>query len=101
MGKVRRRFTREFKVSAVRMVVDKGVPLVEVAESFGIHPSCLRQWGKEYAALGNGSFPGNGKLTESQMKHHHPLEYAEIISAEERRVAAQSGKQTEAAEKQS
>ena len=32
MGKVRRRFTREFKVSAVRMVVDKGVPLVEVAE---------------------------------------------------------------------
>jgi len=27
----------------------------------GIHPSCTRQWLKEYAALGNGGFPGNGK----------------------------------------
>ena len=46
------------------MVVDKGVPLVKVAASLGIHPSCLRQWRKEYAVLGNGGFPGHGKLTE-------------------------------------
>ncbi|MFM7148441.1 MAG: transposase, partial [Gemmataceae bacterium] len=39
-------------------------PWCKVAASLGIHPSCLRQWRKEYAALGNGSFPDNGNMTE-------------------------------------
>jgi formate dehydrogenase subunit gamma len=28
----------------------------------------------------------HGKLSESQMKHHHPLEYAEILSAEQQKL---------------
>ncbi|HUV29744.1 MAG TPA: cytochrome b/b6 domain-containing protein [Acidobacteriota bacterium] len=31
----------------------------------------------------------HGRLTESQMKHHHPLEYAEILQAERQELAAQ------------
>lgn len=64
MVRARRRFTREFKLSAVRMVVDKGLPLGEVAESLGIHPSCLRQWRRQFDELGHGSFPGNGNQTD-------------------------------------
>lgn len=64
MRRTRMRCTREFKVSAVRMVVDKGVSLVEVAA-----PSCLRQWRKEYSSLGNGSFPGKGKMPEKDAEN--------------------------------
>ncbi len=32
----------------------------------------------------------HGKLSESQMKHHHPLEYAEIINAEREKLAEES-----------
>ncbi len=37
----------------------------------------------------------NGKLTESQMKHHHPLEYAEIINAERKAVELRAEKQSD------
>lgn len=32
----------------------------------------------------------HGKLSESQMKHHHPLEYADIINAEREKLASQA-----------
>ena len=31
----------------------------------------------------------HGNLTEAEMKHHHPLEYAEIVEAESREIARQ------------
>lgn len=38
----------------------------------------------------------NGKLTEEELKHHHPLEYAEIIEAETRSIMEQKGKAQQA-----
>ncbi len=43
----------------------------------------------------------NGKLTESQLKHHHPLEYAEIINAERKEVELRAEKQSTGAESES
>ncbi len=34
----------------------------------------------------------HGKLTEDEMKHHHPLEYAEIVEAESREIIEQKDK---------
>lgn len=34
----------------------------------------------------------NGRLTESQLKHHHPLEYAEIVNAERKALELRSAK---------
>lgn len=42
----------------------------------------------------------HGKLSESDMKHHHPLEYAEIIEAEQQKVLAETQPQAESTEKQ-
>jgi transposase len=40
----RRRFTREFKVSAVKLVNEQGYSVVEAAKSLGVDPNCVRGW---------------------------------------------------------
>ncbi len=38
----------------------------------------------------------HGQLTEDEMKHHHPLEYAEIVEAESRQIIEEQEKLSEA-----
>jgi transposase len=40
----RRKFTREFKVSAVKRVNEKGYTIPEAARSLGVDPNCVRYW---------------------------------------------------------
>ena len=40
----RRKFTREFKVSAVQLVNHQGYKIAEAAKSLGIEPQSLRGW---------------------------------------------------------
>jgi len=42
----RRKFTREFKLEAVRLIKDRGVSYVQASEDLGVHPSQLRDWGR-------------------------------------------------------
>ncbi len=44
----------------------------QLARELGIQPQLLYKWRREYDALGEGSFPGNGnlKLTPEQEKIH-------------------------------
>ncbi len=46
----RRKFTREFKVSAVQLVNLQGYSVAEAAKSLGVDPNCVREWIKK---LGN------------------------------------------------
>jgi len=63
-AKQRRRFSREFKLEAIRMVVEGGRKQVEVARELGIHPEALYRWTREFRADPKQSFPGNGSLKE-------------------------------------
>ena len=58
----RRRYTKEFKIEAVRLVEDSDVPVDEVAHELGVHPNTLYKWRRQYLADGEESFPGHGKL---------------------------------------
>jgi transposase len=40
----RRKFTREFKVSAVKLVHEQGYSIPEAARSLGVDPNCVRGW---------------------------------------------------------
>ena len=63
VNKVRRKFDKEFKLAAVRMVTEDKVSKVEVARRLGINPTQIRQWVQEIITEGpEQSFPGNGKL---------------------------------------
>ena len=45
----RRRFTREFKLEAVRLIRDRGVSYVQAAPDLNVHVSQLRDWVKKLA----------------------------------------------------
>ena len=62
----RRRFTREFKLEAVRLVREQGVKVSEVARDLDIHENVLRKWVRDYAADPAHAFPGAGQQKPEQ-----------------------------------
>ena len=44
----RRKFSREFKISAVGLVQQQGYTVVDAAKSLGIDPTSLRGWLKQF-----------------------------------------------------
>jgi transposase-like protein len=61
-GKQRRRFTREFKVKAVRLALAGDKPQKSVAADLGIKPEALYRWVKEFRGDPSQSFPGQGLM---------------------------------------
>lgn len=74
MGGTRRRFTREFKLEAVRLVNEGNESVTAVAERLGIRPDMLRNWKRQVAGLPRAQksniFTGPGKATgqEEELK---------------------------------
>src|SRR5215212_9254409 len=62
----RRKFTREFKLEAVKLVKDRGVSYARAAEDLGVHPTQLRNWVKALADDPEHSFPGKGQMKPEQ-----------------------------------
>ncbi len=51
----RRKFGREFKLEAVKLVRDRGVSVAQAARDLDVHENVLRKWVREF-----GSGPGAG-----------------------------------------
>src|SRR5260370_42700901 len=64
----RRKFTREFKLEAVRLIKDRGVSYVQASEDLGVHPSQLRDWVKKFAEDPEQAFPGHGQMKPEQLE---------------------------------
>jgi transposase len=62
----RRRFTREFKLEAVRLIRDRGVSYAQASQDLKIHPTQLRNWVKALAADPQQAFPGQGQMKSEQ-----------------------------------
>ena len=62
----RRKFTREFKLEAVRLIKDRGVSYVQAAQDLGVHQSVLRNWVKGFEADPQHWFPGHGQMKPVQ-----------------------------------
>jgi transposase len=60
----KKRFDRDFKISAVKMVTEGGHKAAEVARSLGIDAGRLYLWKKQFGDNGDKAFVGKGHLGE-------------------------------------
>ncbi len=58
----RRRFGREFKLEAVKLVRERGVTVAQAARDLDLHENLLRKWVKDFAADPQHAFPGQGQM---------------------------------------
>ena len=58
---VRRKFTKEFKFEAVKLVTERGVAVAQAARDLDLAESVLRRWMREAAVAPITAFPGNGQ----------------------------------------
>ena len=60
MGLTQRRFTREFKVEALRQLAS-GKSFARLARELELHENVLRRWHREYEKQPGRAFPGKGQ----------------------------------------
>ena len=64
----RRKFTREFKLEAVRLIRERGVSYTQASQDLGVHQSQLRDWAKKFADDPRHAFPGHGQMKPEQLE---------------------------------
>jgi len=67
MGILRRKFTKEFKLEAVRRL-ESGVSMAEVARGLEVSPNVLHRWQREFRKAPGNAFPGHGRQHWSEAK---------------------------------
>ncbi len=62
----RKKYSKEFKLDAVSLVLEQDYSRTEAARSLDINANMLGRWVKEHQADEGQAFRGNGKLTPEQ-----------------------------------
>lgn len=63
----RKKYSKEFKLDAISLVLDQGYTRIEAVRSLEINANMLGRWIKEHQADDDGqAFRGNGKLSPEQ-----------------------------------
>jgi len=64
----RRKFSREFKLSAVKLVTQQGYTPVEAAKSLGVDPASMRYWVEQFCQEAGCTPTGDGALLEENRR---------------------------------
>ena len=64
----RRKFSREFKIEAVRLIKERGVSVAQAGRDLDVHENVLRKWMRELAADPGHAFPGHGQVKPEQLE---------------------------------
>jgi len=64
----RRKFSREFKLEAVKLVRERGVSAAQAARDLDVHENVLRKWVKEFGSDPAQAFPGHGQMKPEQLE---------------------------------
>ena len=80
--KERRKYTREFKLEAVRLYEVSGKSMRAIEGELGITPYLLAKWVQEFRQGETKAFPGQGKLKEGEAELQHLRRENEILRQE-------------------
>ncbi len=64
----RRKFGREFKIEAVRLIRGRGVSVAQAARDLDVHENVLRKWVKDFGSDPTQAFPGQGQMKPEQLE---------------------------------
>ena len=64
----RRKFSREFKHEAVRLVRERGVSVAQAARDLDVHENVLRKWVREFTTDPRDAFPSHGQMKPEQLE---------------------------------
>ncbi len=62
----RKKYSKEFKLDAVSLVIEQDYSIADAARSLGINANMLGRWVKQHRSEEGQAFRGNGKLTPEQ-----------------------------------
>jgi len=65
----RKRYTREFKLEAVRLLQQSDQPVTEIARQLGIRRNLLYKWRETLGEKGEASFPGSGRKRDFEQEN--------------------------------
>jgi transposase-like protein len=80
--KEKRRYTREFKVEAVRLYEASEKSMREIEQELGITPYLLSKWVQQFREREAAAFPGKGKLPETEVELQRLRREVEILRQE-------------------
>ncbi len=63
----RKPYTREFKIEAVKLATEGGLPRKQVARDLGLDVGTLRRWIAEFQTDGDRAFPGQGRPRDDEV----------------------------------
>ena len=64
----RRKFSREFKLEAVKLVRERGVSVSQAARDLDLHENVLRKWVREHVSDPGSDFPGHEIMKPEQQE---------------------------------
>lgn len=64
----RRKFSREYKLEAVKLVKDRGVSIAQASRDLDVHENVLGKWIKEFGSDPAQAFPGHGQIKPVQLE---------------------------------
>ncbi len=87
MGRVRKHYTLEFKLAALRLAETSGKSLVALERELGLSDGCLYQWRRQLADKSQTDLPTHGRWEERDQRLPQPeRKNALVIPAAQRRT---------------
>lgn len=62
MSEKRKTYDKEFKISAVKMILEGGMSTARVSRDLGVNENSLHNWKKKYMEDRQNAFPGKGRM---------------------------------------
>ena len=78
----RKTYDREFKLSAVKLILEKHQSVSKISRDLGVSQNSLHLWKRAFLEDSRNCFPGNGEVMEYEIKMRKIARELEIVKEE-------------------